>query len=122
MSDLSIEAFLQHGLYLRNWSKRTAVTYRQALKAFPATHTKATLDEWILAMRRRGLTPGGINLRIRSANSYLTWRREEGAEAVPAKMKLLKAPHRHIQTLSPADVKALLAFKPTGHAGRRRTW
>jgi hypothetical protein len=77
-SDSSTEQFLKFGLDVRNWSPQTVTTYRLALRELPATITKASLNAAVISMRERGLTPGGINLRARTINSYLAWLHEEG--------------------------------------------
>ena len=76
-----IEQFLRYGRYVRNWSPRTVECYRQALRECPATMTKASLNATVVGMRERGLSPGGINLRARAINSYLTWLHEDGRNA-----------------------------------------
>src|SRR4051812_31318299 len=73
----SVEIFLQHGLYLRNWSPRTVRAYRHALTDLPGHITKPALDAWIVSCRQKQYTPGGMNVRIRSLNSYLSWLRAE---------------------------------------------
>jgi integrase/recombinase XerD len=114
LSNASLEQFLQHGLYLRNWSPRTARAYRLALRDLPPTLTKASLEAWIIAFRQQQHTPGGINVRIRALNSYLSWlRAEREGVAVPTPLKLMKAPQRAIQTLSVAEIRSLLAQKPS---------
>jgi hypothetical protein len=66
-----IEQFLQHGRYIRDWSPQTVTVYRLALRQCPAAITKASLNATVIAMRERGISPGGINLRVRAINSYL---------------------------------------------------
>jgi hypothetical protein len=56
------ESFLKSGIYLRNWTARTAQTYRQGLACLYLSvpepiPTKPDLDAWVVAMRERGLTP-----------------------------------------------------------------
>jgi integrase len=72
-------------------------------------------------MRERGLSPGGINVRLRSINSFLTWLREEGHISERLRMKLLKNPPKPIQTLTDQDVKRLVTYRPTGRI-ETRTW
>jgi DNA invertase Pin-like site-specific DNA recombinase len=58
----------------RKWSPATARTYAQGLRSLGIEQpTKADLDQWVIALRQRGLSPGGINVQIRTINSYLTW-------------------------------------------------
>ncbi len=120
------ESFLKAGLYLRNWTARTAHTYRQGLVCLYQTvaepiPTKLHLDSWVIAMRERGLTPGGCNMYIRTVNSYLSWLREEGQIDSPLRVKVLRAPQHQKTLLSAADVRALLLFKPRTVVDRR-TW
>jgi len=84
--------FLTHGLYLRGWSTRTVRTYRQGLATLPSTLTKSTLAACVIAMRQRGLTPGGINMYARTINSYLSWLHAEGHITERLRIKLLPNP------------------------------
>ena len=45
-----------------------------------------------------GLTPGGINLRLRSINSFLSWLHEQEVLPAPLKVKLLPAPAKRAPT------------------------
>jgi site-specific recombinase XerD len=63
-------------------------------------------------MRERGLSAGGINVRLRSINSFLTWLHEEGHIREPLRVKLLKHEPKPIQTLNDQDVKRLVTYRP----------
>jgi integrase/recombinase XerD len=115
------EQFLQHGIYLRDWSPRTVHTYRHSLRNCPDVITKANLNAAVIAMRERGLSAGGINLRLRSINSFLGWLHEEGHLREPLRVKLLKNPPKPIQTLSDQDVKRVVTYRPKGRI-ETRTW
>ena len=99
----TLEMFLQYGLYLRNWSHRTARMYRYALRTLPSVLTKASLEAWIVTMRERHDSPGGINVRIRAANSYLSWLRAEGHLEEPLKLRL-----RGLAPRAVAELEALV--------------
>lgn len=114
------EQFLQHGGYVRDWSPQTVTAYRQSLRYLPDQITKASLTATVVAMRERGLTPGGINLRVRSINSFLTWLHEEGHLSDRLRIKLLKNPAKPIQVLSDQEIKRLVTFKPKGRVEARR--
>src|SRR5262249_5740170 len=102
------EAFIKAGVYLRNWSPRTAQTYRQGLHCLRIEiPTKAQLDAWVIGMRERGLTPGGVNMYVRTVNSYLTWLQEEGHTSERLRVRLLKAPLKVPTLLSVADIRAV---------------
>jgi integrase/recombinase XerD len=115
------EQFIQHGIYLRDWSPQTVSTYRLAFRDCPEVITKASLNAAVVAMRGRGLTAGGINLRVRAINSFLTWLHEEGHLPERLKLKLLKNPPKPIQTLGERDIRLLTTFKPKGRI-EIRTW
>ena len=115
------EQFLRYGRYVRNWSPRTVECYRQALRECPATISKASLNATVVAMRERGLTPGGINLRARAINSYLTWLYEDGHVSERLKIKMLRNPPKPIQTLTDKEIQRLAAFRPKGRI-QTRTW
>ena len=115
------DQFLTHGLYLRGWSARTVRTYRQGLATLPSTLTKSTLATWVVEMRQRGLTPGGINMYARTINSYLSWLHAEGHIGDRLRIKLLPDPPKPLQPLSDAEIRRLVMFRPTGRIARR-TW
>jgi integrase len=56
---------------------------------------------------------------IRTVNSYLTWLHDEGHIPNVLRVKLLRASQPQHTLLSPADIKALLLFKPNGLSQRR---
>jgi len=115
------ESFLQHGIYLRNWSKLTVRTYRVGLASLgEELPTKDQLEAWIVFLRSRGLTPAGCNTYIRPVNSYLAWLHEQGHIPSTLRLKKLRAPLLQKTLLSVADIKALLLFKPKRH--QRRVW
>jgi integrase/recombinase XerD len=120
-ADSGAEEFLKYGLYVRNWSPQTVTTYRLALRDCPATITKASLTAAVVTMRERGLTLGGINLRARAINSYLTWLHEEGHTSERFRIKLLKNPPKPIQTFTDKEIQRLAAFRPKGRI-QIRTW
>ena len=121
-SELSLpEQFLQYGRYVRDWSPQTVTCYRAALTECPSTPTKANLNALVVAMRERGLSPGGINVRARAINSYLTWLHEDGHLPERLRIKLLKNPPKPIKTLTEGDIRRLATFRPKGRI-QTRTW
>ena len=120
------EEFIRHGVYLRNWTPRTVRTYRQGLATLGCVlagelPSKAVLQSFVIAMRERGLTPGGINMYARTINSYLTWLHEEGHLNERLRIKLLANPPKPYTTFTDADIRRLATHAPRGWA-RRRTW
>ena len=119
---LLAEPFIRQGLYLRNWSPRTATIYRKAIDTLrDVPMTKAGLSEWLVALRARGLSVGGVNIHIRSVNSFLTWLHEEGHVGQGLKLKVLPKSPTPIDLLRDEDVRRLLAFRPHSKT-QRRAW
>jgi site-specific recombinase XerD len=121
--DQLVAQFIQQGIYLRNWSPKTVRTYQQSLCRLPIALplSKDTLNAAVIALRERGLTPGGINIRLRSLNSLLTWAHDEGHLSERLRVKLLRAERKTIMTITDGDVRMLLQFKPQDE-GQRRAW
>ena len=119
------EQFITQGIYLRGWTTSTVRTYRQGLAALhthsPSLPTKASLRSFVVAMRQRGVTPGGLNMYARSINSFLTWLHEEGHITEPLRIRLLPNPPKPLATFSDADIRQLLVFRARRRA-LLRTW
>ena len=67
------DQFITQGIYLRGWTTSTVRTYRQGLATLytdsPSLPTKASLQAFVVAMRQRAITPGGLNMYARSINT-----------------------------------------------------
>jgi len=103
------EQFITQGVYLRGWTPATVRTYRQGLvvlhRHLPSLPTKASLQSFVVALRQRGVTPGGLNMYARSINSYLTWLHEDGHITEPLRIRLLPNPPKPFATFSDADIR-----------------
>src|SRR4051812_36439693 len=120
MSTSHFEDFLRAGLYLKNCSPKTLRTYKQAWSSFssfrqslresgslnpgpildgPAVNSlsKAQLEAWVVWMRERGIAAGGVNMYIRTMNSFCTWLGEEGHTPQRLRLKLLKNPAKPLR-------------------------
>jgi len=121
------ETFLKAGSYLRNWGRLTQRTYRQAMQSLRADApflqdgipTKSSLDGWVIALKQRGVSAGGINMYARAINSYLTWLHEEGKTPTRLRIKLLPHPLKPLTTFTDAEVKRLLHGTPRGMNQKR---
>ena len=112
-----LDNFLQHGRYLRGWSPKTVRCYEQALSDFHVEHlSKHSLQQYILSLQKRGHSAGGINLKLRTLNSFLTWLHEEDHTEERHKVRLLRAPKKAVTPLSDAEVRRIISFKPRGRA------
>jgi integrase/recombinase XerD len=119
------QQFIDHGRYLRGWSPKTVRTYEQSLATLHAAEigplSRASLQAFVMFMRNRGLTAGGINLRLRTVNSFLSWLREEGHVAEPLRVRLLPKASRVLVTFSDGEVRRILALRPAERS-MTRAW
>ena len=68
----------------------------------------------IIALQKKGVRPLSINSYLACVRAYVNWLHAEGFLKDKPWVQLLKYEHKVLATFSPAHVKALLAFKPTG--------
>ena len=107
--------FVDHGRYLRAWSPCTVRA--PGARGYPLT--KAGLAAWMVALRERGLKRGGINMYVRMVNSYLSWLHAEGHLADRLRVKLLPNPPRPVTTFADAEVRRIIAYRPTNRIETR---
>lgn len=110
--------FVKQGVYLRNWTPRTATLYRQVLAHVPEP-AKPELDAWVIALRERGVSAMGCNVHIRATNSFLTWLHEEGHLTTKLRLKLLPTHLKIPHIPSDNDLKRVLRLRTT-RPGRLR--
>lgn len=87
----------------------------------PPTITKEQLSNWVISLRQKGLTPGGINMYIRTINSFLSWLKEEQHIPQEIRLKLLPNPQKPLRGFQDNEIRSLLSFRPKGHY-ELRTW
>lgn len=119
-------SYLQHGRYLRGWSPKTEVVYQRAFTSFQAGSTdsnlsKASLEAWLIWMRKRELAPACINIYIRAMNAFCGWLKEEGHLTETLKLKQVPDPKKPITVFSPDDIRRITSYKPYGFT-ELRTW
>jgi integrase/recombinase XerD len=103
------EQFIRERRYLQNVSPRTIEWYEQSFKWLPSeSPTQEHLNEAVVRMRERGLKATGCNCVIRAINAYLKW------SGSSLKIRPLKEPKLVLPTLTEAQVKSLVAWKPQG--------
>src|SRR5689334_7432457 len=117
MLDELFKRFTREKLLLENVSPRTVKFYQQCFKAFKATMgdelpDRFILNEFIIRLREKGYSAGGINVCIRGMNSFLTWLWKNNHISEKLRMKELRTEQKVIPTYSTTELKALLSFKP----------
>lgn len=120
MSHRLHDTFVEHGLFLRNWTPATIRTYKQGLRALDLEiPTRLDLDNWVVQLRTRGLSAGGCNMYIRTVNAYLSWLWEQHKTPEHLKVRLLRAPLKQLTLLSDHDVRRLMLYKPVTRLEQR---
>lgn len=105
----SFQLFIKERRYLKNVSPRTVQWYEESFKWLEKYElTEQGLKDFVMGMRDGGLKPISCNSRIRVANAYFKW-----AE-LPFKIPPLKEEERMLPTFTPAQVSAVIGFRPKG--------
>ena len=109
--------FVRERQYLHNVSSATVSWYTHAFKWLPSeSPTQDELKDTVLRMREKGLKETGCNAAIRAINSYLHWNsgaeRKCGAGCNHPRISQLKEPQNILPTLTEAQVRLLVTWKP----------
>lgn len=112
------EQFISERKYLHNVSPRTVAWYSQGFKAFAGCDTREQIIKRIGELRDRGVAAISVNSYLRIINAYHMWlHKEHGKERL--KIPRLKEEQKILNTFSSEQVKALLAYRPSGRNLRR---
>jgi integrase/recombinase XerD len=111
------DEFVRERRYLHNVSPATVSWYSHAFKWLPSeSPTQDELKDTVLRMREKGLKETGCNAVIRAVNSYLHWNsgaeRKCGPGCNHPRIAQLKEPENILPTLTEAQVKLLVSWKP----------
>jgi integrase/recombinase XerD len=111
--------FLDQRRYLKNVTPSTIEWYETAFKALQRAHqtrdpalTKASLQQFVVSVRQRGVKPISCNTYIKALNAFCLWLRDEGHAADRTELPLLKVEQRIIVTLTDEQMHTLLSTKP----------
>ena len=109
--------FIRERRYLNNVSPATISWYTHAFKWLPSeSPTQDELNDTVLRMRDKGLKETGCNAAIRAINAYLHWNsgdeRKCGAGCTHPRIRQLREPQNVMPTLTEAQVKLLVNWKP----------
>ena len=115
-----IDQFLKERTYLQNVSDRTLVWYRVAFKNYQALvptdaatlPTKSTLQQFVVALRDRGIKPVTCNTYVGAMNAFCAWLHQEGYARERVKLQKLRVERRLLTLLDDAQMRALIGWKP----------
>ena len=111
------ERFIQERVYLKGISPATVRYYRWVERAFrPILNapTKAGMLECIQKLLADGTSPISVNTYLRGFKAYCRWLNEEQSLKEVFRVQFLKTEQKILNTFSAEQVKAIIAFKPTG--------
>jgi integrase len=115
------DQFLQERQYLKNVTDATLVWYRVAFRNWQALHpasdppplpTKATFQQFVIALRDPGIRPVTCNTYIGAMNAFCRWLSEEGHVRERVKLGKLRVERRLLTLLDEVQMRALIGFKP----------
>lgn len=118
------EKFLEEKLYLEGCSPRTIKYYRYCYASWErlagGLPTNEKCNQYVIALRKSGISVFTINSYIRGLRSYFSWLDKHGKGK--ATINLLKEPKRVVKTIQISEIKRLLGFRPrTFHEHRTKT-
>jgi site-specific recombinase XerD len=114
------ERFLQEKQYLDNIAPTTVRSYNLAFNWFEkcggdggdgGEFTQDAIDNFVVGLRKAGMSPGGCNVKIRSINSFLSWCYRKG-HAPDLKIKTFRVKDVVPYQLNDAHIRALISYKP----------
>jgi integrase/recombinase XerD len=91
---------------------RVAFQNFRALRGDDALPTKAMLQQFVVALRGRGIRPVTCNTYISAMNAFCAWLQQEGHIAAPVKLSKLRVEHRILALLDDAHMRSLIRFRP----------
>jgi hypothetical protein len=116
-----LDRFLRERTYLKNVSPKTRVWYETAWKTFlrtqgpgfgttpidsPQAITRQHLQEFVVALRDRGVRPVTVNTWVCALNAFCRWLHEEGTTLrEPVRLRRLKV--QRVATAPPPGMSAL---------------
>jgi integrase/recombinase XerD len=114
------DQFLQERRYLKNVTRSTLVWYQVAFKNYlasvevdaPPLPTKASLLNFVVQQRDRGVRPVTCNTYIGAMNAFCRWLHEERHLAESLKLKKLRVERRVLTLLNDTQLRHLLSFRP----------
>jgi integrase/recombinase XerD len=114
------DQFLTERRYLRNVTDKTLVWYQVAFKSYqravpidaPPVPSKASLQQFVVSLRQRGVRPVTINTYVTAMNAFCLWLQQEGHAAERVKLAKLRVEKRVLTLLNDVQMRALIGFRP----------
>jgi len=121
------DQFLKERTYLKNVTAATLRWYQIAFKSYRKAiaddaaplPTKATLQQFVIHLRDRGVRPITCNTYIGAMNAFCAWLHDEGHAAGRVKLSKLRVERRVLQLLGETQMRVLIGHKPSSFGQRR---
>jgi integrase/recombinase XerD len=114
--DKLFEQFLNEKLYLKGVSKQTIQWYHYSFKAFKKSLTgditKQMLADFVIELRKSGVSTTTMNDYIRGVNVFLGWLYENEYIPKVLKIKRVKQEETIIETFTDKHLEAFISYKP----------
>jgi site-specific recombinase XerD len=116
-----IDQFLKERIFLKNVSAATLVWYRVAFTNYQALvpadaaplPTKTTLQQFVVALRERGIKPVTCNTYVGAMNAFCAWLHQEGHARERVKLPKLRVERRLLKLLDDAQMRVLIGYRPS---------
>ncbi len=109
------EQFLEHKLYLEGCSPRTIKYYRYCYasweKLVGGLPTDEKCNQYIIALKKSGISTFTINSYIRGLRSFFNWM-AKNSYAHAVNITPIKEPKRVVKTVGDEYIRLLLRFRP----------
>jgi site-specific recombinase XerD len=120
------EQFIRSRQFLKNVTPKTLDWYATSFAALRKHHpteefTKASLEGFVIRLRENCLSPVSCNTYCRAINAYLRWLQEEGYLDLLLRIPSLKCERKVLPALSPAQLRAVLNYRPR-HLSHQRLY
>jgi site-specific recombinase XerD len=94
------------------WYRVAFKNYQALVPANAALPTKPTLQQFVVALRERGIKPVACNTYVGAMNAFCAWLHQEGHAPQRAKLQKLRVERRLLRLLDDAQMRALIGWKP----------
>ena len=116
------ERFLRERRYLKNVTPKTVVWYETAFLALsravrlsgPSDLNRSVLQDFVVGLRERGLSPVSCNTYLKALNAFFAWLHAEGHLLEPLVLSPQRTEKPVLTVLSEEQLKRLIAFRPKG--------
>lgn len=117
--DQLFEQFIHEREYIANVSPKTLELYRRCFAWLPRERpTQTELKNVVVQLRKRGLSPAGCNIIIRTCNAYLHWLHDPNGKCGPGckhpRIPRVIEPRQVMPTLDDKQIHKLVTYRPRG--------